>query len=74
MLVKKSAKFFCSSGGEQVFAVTSGEHVYAWGYDKYFQLGLFSQVHEEEMEELKKKRGRKKEEEGGRGSQKSQGG
>jgi alpha-tubulin suppressor-like RCC1 family protein len=53
---KKVCKFFCSSSGDHVFAVAPDEHVYAWGYDKFHQLGLYSSAYEAEKEKLKKER------------------
>jgi len=59
---KKICKFFCGSGGEQVFAVTADNVVYSWGYDKFFQLGLFSTHHEKEKEVERVKREKEREE------------
>jgi len=52
---KKVCKFFCSSSGDQVFAVAPDEHVYAWGYDKFYQLGMYSKAYEAEKREAKKR-------------------
>jgi len=53
---KKVCKFFCSHGGESVFAIAPDGHVYAWGYDKFYQLGIYSKAYEDEKEEERKKR------------------
>jgi len=53
---EKVCKIFCSSGGEQVFAISSEGNVYSWGYDKSYQLGIHSVAHDEEKEALKLKR------------------
>jgi alpha-tubulin suppressor-like RCC1 family protein len=56
VMPEKVCKIFCSSGGEQVFAITSEGVVYVWGYDKYYQLGIYSQKQEDHKEATKKKR------------------
>jgi len=53
---KKVCQIFCSSGGEQVFAVSPDGHVFCWGYDKYYQLGIHSSAFEIEKEKLRVKR------------------
>jgi regulator of chromosome condensation len=53
---EKVCKIFCSSGGEQVFAVTSAGFVYVWGLDKHYQLGIFCKVKEDEREKIRQKR------------------
>jgi len=61
--LKKCVKFFCGSGGEQVFAVTPSGGVYAWGHDNYYQLGVYCKAKEDEKEAKKVEREKKKEEE-----------
>jgi len=53
---EKVSKIFCSSGGEQVFAVTSEGFVYVWGLDKHWQLGIFCKAKEDEREAKRLKR------------------
>jgi len=62
---EKVVAIFCSTG-ENVYALSSEGTVYSWGKDKYFQLGIYNQVDEDEKERkrlIKKEEDDKKKEE-----------